>query len=348
MKHKFLILGLCIAVTISGAYSEPGRGSFGRSGGGYRSRGTGSKGGGLFSGWFSSSKKTVPKYTAPKPSAPNYSSLNKDSNSPAYGWNLNKPVGPPPAYPGLEKVSVGSHNAPPAYSKTAPSLDKSPPPYSSINHLGTGVSSGSHLGPPPPYSAGHPPAPPAYNTGFHAAQPPVTILNNYPAPAQGSSFGSSFASNALFYGLGSMNSRGSSVHHYYHNSDSSSRNSGASTTEVTSTSTTTTVPTIENLSTVINATDTANATSSLSNSEPVIYYHHSPALDAAKAMNVTESASAEVTKTEMQGFVDKVGKMFVDIYLWKYARAVVTTEPTIPVVEAKTSDFTPNSTVSPN
>jgi hypothetical protein len=382
MKHKLLILGLCIAVTISGAYSGPGPFSFGRSGGGWftsskqtvpkytafkpsaptysslnmasnaptygwnfnkpvgpglgkvsvgsynappayfktaltldkspppyssinhlgsgvssgppppyfafhppapapaqRSSFGSSKGGGL----FSSSKQTLPKYTAPKLSAPNYSSLNKGSNAPAYGWNLNKPVGPPPAYPGLEKVSVGSHIAPPAYSKTAPSFDKRPSPYSSINYLGTGVYSLPHLRPPPPYSALHPPAPSAYNTGFHVAQPPVTILNNYPAPAQGSSFGNSLASNALFYGLGSMNSHGSSVHHLYHNSDSRSRNFGASGNEVTSTSSTTTVPTIENLTTVINVTDKAPpliAPSSLSSSEPTIPVGGEPVMEA--------------------------------------------------------------------
>jgi hypothetical protein len=82
MKFKLLILGLCIAVTISGTYSKPSRrfdpGSSG-----------GSKIAGSVGDWFTS-KQPVYKYTY----------INKGLNGPAHGWNGPYAYSPPapPSY----------------------------------------------------------------------------------------------------------------------------------------------------------------------------------------------------------------------------------------------------------
>jgi hypothetical protein len=253
MKQLFLTFVVCTALIASGADGSPGkfgRGGGFRSGGGSRgggsrswggsssktsSSGSGSKSSGWFSGWFSSSKPSaVSSNIQPKASAPSLSSF--DSGPKPIGWNLNNrgsPVGPPPAYPGLEKVPIGSSpNAPPLYS-----LNKPPPPYNSINHLNTGVSSGTHLGPPPAYTPGFGQPVPGI-----AAQPPITVINNYPAHSSGSSHGGNLGSNMLFFGLGSLSSRGSSssVHHVYH--DTNTNSAGRSFVEPEQTTTATVVP----------------------------------------------------------------------------------------------------------
>lgn len=59
------------------------------------------------------SNPNVRRTTHPQPSAPEQSPTNQKP----IGWNVdNKPVGPPPAYPGLGHNSAPAHGAPPAYS----------------------------------------------------------------------------------------------------------------------------------------------------------------------------------------------------------------------------------------
>lgn len=69
------------------------------------------------------SNPNVRRTTQHQPSAPEHSPTNQKP----IGWNVdNKPVGPPPAYPGLGHNSAPAHGAPPAYSPS----HVNPPSYS--------------------------------------------------------------------------------------------------------------------------------------------------------------------------------------------------------------------------
>lgn len=158
----------------------------------------------------------------------------KPSNT-NYGWNVNNnnnapkpsaPVGPPPAYPGMQNRPVPNNNAPPAYSPShvnppAYSANQNNPPaynpaynpgsynaYSpSINSRPGNTYTGNiprqntynSYSSNPGYSNSHPNY---YGNSFGSQGLPgnTYISNNYYGSQR--SGGSGFLTNALFYGMG--------------------------------------------------------------------------------------------------------------------------------------------------
>lgn len=139
-----------------------------------------------------------------------------------YGWNVNNnnapkpsaPVGPPPAYPGLQNKPVPNNNKPPAYS---PSYNNPPaynPAYNPGSYNTYNSKPGSNFGTGNSYprqntyntygsNTGYHPSPNYYGNTFGSQGLPgnTYISNNYYGN-RGSSFGSGFLTNALFFGAG--------------------------------------------------------------------------------------------------------------------------------------------------
>jgi hypothetical protein len=241
MKFSCLLLGIAVIIISFGSNAAAPRGGGGGRGGRSGSRSSGSKesssSGGWFSGWFSSSKSSTPSNsknmvasTAPRaPHAIRPSQIGWDTN-------VHKPIGPPPHYPGLDKMPVSANYAPPAYL-----AHQSPPAYSSINHVGPGATPGMHVHPPAYHKSQH------YPHKIHSPVAPVPVINNNIHINHPTAHHSNFGSNALFFGMGAMSAN--SYSHIHHNHQNEARPSTESVVDVADNLETSTITSLsENLS----------------------------------------------------------------------------------------------------